>query len=53
MQKDKNMVKPVLHFYEIGPEVVAFSTTRQGGYSEGNYGQFNINPYCGDSVESI
>ena len=47
------MVKPVLHFYEIGPEVVAFSTTRQGGYSEGNYGQFNINPYCGDSVESI
>ena len=47
------MEKPVLHFYDFGPEVKAFSTTRQGGYSEGNYGKFNINRYCGDSPEHI
>ena len=33
--------------------MIAFSTTRHGGYSEGNYGEFNINPYCGDSPEAI
>ena len=47
------MVKPILYFYDFGPKVVAFSSTRQGGYSEGNYGQFNINRYCGDSPEAI
>ena len=47
------MEKPVLHFYDFGPEVKAFSTTRQGGCSEGNYGQFNINRYCGDSPKHI
>ena len=47
------MVKPILHFYDFGQDVVAFSTTRQGGYSEGNYGLFNINRYCGDSPEHI
>ena len=47
------MVKPVLHNYHFGNGVTAFSTTRQGGYSEGSYGQFNINRYCGDNVEAI
>ena len=47
------MVKPVLHNYHFGNGVTAFSTTRQGGYSEGSYGQFNINRYCGDNVEVI
>ena len=47
------MVKPVLHYYDFGQDVVAFSSTRQGGYSEGNYGQFNINRYCGDCAETI
>ena len=47
------MRKPVLHYYDFGQDVVAFSSTRQGGYSDGNYGQFNINRYCGDSVEAI
>ena len=47
------MVKPVLHYYDFGPQVTAFSTTRHGGYSRGNYGQFNINRYCGDSTEAI
>ena len=47
------MRKPVLHFYDFSHDVVAFSTTRRGGFSEGNYGQFNINRYCGDNVEAI
>ncbi|MCR5130222.1 MAG: peptidoglycan editing factor PgeF [Prevotella sp.] len=47
------MKQPVLTYYEMGPSVVAFSTTRQGGYSEGKYAEFNMNRYCGDDVESI
>ena len=42
------MKQPRLHFYRIGEGVTAFSSTRQGGYSEGRYGEFNINRYCGD-----
>ena len=42
-----------LHYYHLGDGVTAFSTTRQGGYSQGNYGQFNINCYCGDDKEGI
>ena len=47
------MIQPVLHEYKIGEHVTAFSTTRQGGCSEGSYAEFNINCYCGDSVEHI
>ena len=47
------MKQPVLHNYHMGEGVTAFSTTRQGGYSEGRYGEFNINRYCGDSEEAI
>lgn len=32
---------------------MAFSTTRHGGVSEGNYGEMNINRYCGDSEEHV
>lgn len=39
---------PVLHEYSLAPAVRAFSTTRQGGVSEGAYATFNINAYCGD-----
>lgn len=46
-------MQPVLDFYDFGSGVTAFSTTRQGGYSEGNYGEFNINRYCGDAKEAI
>ena len=46
-------MQPVLSFYKLGTRVTAFSTTRQGGCSEGNYAEFNINCYCGDSVEHI
>lgn len=44
---------PVLSLYNIGTRVTAFSTTRQGGCSEGNYAEFNINAYCGDDAEHI
>ncbi len=39
--------------YDIAPGIEAFSTTRHGGSSKGNFGEFNINPYCGDCLEDI
>ena len=51
--------------YDMDPDVVAFSTMRQGGCStvhkateseacpSSNYAQFNINRYCGDSEEHV
>jgi hypothetical protein len=47
------MPQPQLHFYAFGEGVKAFSSTRKGGCSEGNYSAFNINHYCGDSEEAI
>ncbi|MBE6249905.1 MAG: peptidoglycan editing factor PgeF [Prevotella sp.] len=47
------MNSPQLTYYDMGNRVVAFSTTRQGGCSQGNYADFNINGYCGDSEEHI
>lgn len=44
---------PVLRYYDIAPGVVAFSSTRKGGCSQGNYGEFNVNEYCGDDNEAI
>lgn len=46
-------MQPVFHFYDFGEGVTAFSSTRQGGFSKGSYGEFNINRYCGDSLEAI
>ncbi len=37
----------------MGVGVLAFSTTRQGGCSMGNYAAFNINRFCGDTEEHI
>lgn len=48
-----NMEIPRLLTYDLSPKAFAFSTTRHGGYGTGNYGEFNINPYCGDSPEAI
>lgn len=42
-----------IDYYTMGDGVVAFSTTRQGGYSKGNYAAFNINRYCGDEETAI
>ena len=47
------MMRPKLSFYYIDTNVVAFSTTRHGGFSKGNYGEFNINRFCGDNEEAI
>lgn len=44
---------PELHYYHIAENVTAFSTTRHGGYSQGNYGELNVNLYCGDTPEAI
>ena len=45
--------QPQLDYYEMGADVVAFSSTRHGGYSKGSYASFNINRYCGDLEEDI
>ncbi len=37
----------------MGHGVTAFSTTRHGGFSTGNYAALNINRYCGDNEEDI
>ena len=47
------MLRPRLTYYNIGGGVVAFSTTRHGGVSKDSYGEFNINPYCGDTPEAV
>ena len=39
--------------YHVAASVMAFSTTRKGGVSQGNYGEFNINEYCGDEPENV
>ena len=47
------MIQPQLEYYDLGTGLVAFSSTRQGGCSKGNYATFNINRYCGDAEEDI
>lgn len=44
-----NNAQPVLNYYNLSDDVKAFSTTRHGGVSEGNYASLNINEYCGDN----
>lgn len=46
-------MQPLLDFYRLGDGVTAFSSTRSGGCSTGNYAEFNINAYCGDNPENI
>lgn len=41
---------PDLLHYDLGEEVIAFSTRRHGGVSEGNYASFNVNSHCGDNT---
>ncbi len=43
------MTLPRLLSYDLGPQVVAFTTTRHGGCSTGRHGAFNINAWCGDT----
>lgn len=46
-------MKPQLFLYDTPDGVVAFSTTRYGGVSKGNYASLNINGYCGDAKEDV
>ena len=39
--------------WSFHPHVTAFTTTRPGGYSQGEYGEFNINPWSGDDPEAV
>ena len=47
------MSNPQLLYYTMGEKVTAFSSTRHGGCSVGNYCSFNVNHYCGDNEGSI
>ena len=51
--KHTEMTHPQLQYYDFGEGVTAFSSTRHGGYSQGSYGTFNINRYCGDDPQAI
>ena len=53
MEAKGDAIVPQLDCYDLGQGVTAFSTTRYGGYSEGSYGQFNINAYCGDDAAAV
>ena len=53
MKKQLLMKQPQLDYYDLGAGVIAFSSTRHGGCSTGNYAAFNINCYCGDQEENI
>ena len=47
------VMRPVLDFYDFGPEVTAFTTTRLGSSLRDCYASFNINRFCGDTDEHI
>ena len=44
---------PRLSYYDTSEEFVAFSTTRHGGVSQGNYSTFNVNEFCGDDPATV
>ena len=50
--KRKNS-KPQLTYYNLAEGITAFSSTRHGGYSQDNHGEFNVNLYCGDDPDNI
>lgn len=49
----KKSLKPQLTYYNIAEGITAFSSTRHGGVSQGNHGEFNVNLYCGDDPDDI
>lgn len=49
----KKSLKPQLTYYHIAEGITAFSSTRHGGVSQGNHGEFNVNLYCGDDPDDI
>ena len=49
----RRILKPQLTYYDLAEGITAFSSTRHGGVSQGNPGEFNVNLYCGDAPENI
>lgn len=49
----KDTLQPNLLEYHLGNDVIAFSTTRDGGKSVGLYSEFNITHYCNDDPEHV
>lgn len=47
------MKRPELLYYSLADGVTAFTTTRNGGMSQGVYGEMNINPFCGDDEVQV
>lgn len=47
------MISPKLIYYNISPNTTAFTTTREGGCSSGQYATFNANHYCGDNPQHV
>lgn len=50
---DSPGTSPKLLDYNVPEPFRAFSTMRQGGVSQGKYGAFNVNAYCGDLPEHV
>lgn len=44
---------PVILYTSLSAGVTAFSTTRHGGCSQGNYASLNCTPYTGDVLEHV
>lgn len=40
-------------FHNLHAQVTAFSTTRNGGVSKGDYASMNCTPYTGDDIEAV
>lgn len=40
-------------FHSLHTQVTAFSTTRNGGVSKGDYASMNCTPYTGDDIEAV
>ena len=40
-------------FHNLHTQVIAFSTTRNGGVSKGDYASMNCTPYTGDDLEAV
>lgn len=43
----------MLEYYTLNSDSIAFSTSRAGGVGIDTYASFNVNPFCGDSPESV
>lgn len=51
--KEKASYMETLLRYDLGSGIVAFSTTRHGGVSEGSYAAFNCTSYTGDDPHHV